>query len=76
LITLNDRKSLYLKIGKLHNKVAPLTADKAIDMLTPFKRFCHTITFDNGKEFAEHKLIAKKLNTGVFIAKPYHRVGK
>ena len=71
LLTLNERKSLYVKIGKLNNKEAPLTADKAIDMLTPFKNFCHTITFDNGKEFAEHKKIASELDSNVYFAHPY-----
>ena len=71
LITLNERKSLYVKIGKLNNREAPLTADKTIDMLTPFKSFCHTITFDNGKEFAEHKKIASELESDVYFAHPY-----
>lgn len=71
LITLNERKSLYVKIGKLNNREAPLTADKAIDMLTPFKSLCYTITFDNGKEFAEHKKIASELESDVFFAHPY-----
>ena len=70
MITLNDRKSLYLKIGKLHNKEASLTTKKAIDMLTPFKSLCYTITFDNGKEFAEHKKIVSELDSHVFFAHP------
>lgn len=34
--------------------------------------FIHTITADNGKEFAEHQKIANELNIGFFFAKPYH----
>lgn len=32
-------------------------------MLKPFKGLVHTITSDNGKEFAKHQEIAKALNT-------------
>ena len=32
----------------------------------------HTITFDNGKEFAGHQDISKSLNALCFFAKPYH----
>ncbi len=31
----------------------------------------HSITSDNGKEFAEHKKISKKLLADFFIAHPY-----
>ncbi|MGK0272344.1 MAG: IS30 family transposase, partial [Cocleimonas sp.] len=30
-----------------------------------------SITFDNGKEFADHETIAEVLNTEVYFAKPY-----
>ena len=40
-------------------------------MLTPFKSLCYTITFDNGKEFAEHKKIASELESDVYFAHPY-----
>jgi IS30 family transposase len=41
-------------------------------MLKPFKHLCHTITFDNGGEFAGHQQIAKYLCCKVYFAKPYH----
>ncbi len=33
--------------------------------------FIHTITADNGLEFAEHKLISKKLDTKFYCSRPY-----
>ena len=36
--------------------------ETVIRMLTPYKKWVHTITSDNGTEFAEHKMIAKKLD--------------
>ena len=32
----------------------------------------HTITADNGKEFADHSRVAKVLEAQFFFAKPYH----
>jgi IS30 family transposase len=32
----------------------------------------HTITSDNGKEFAKHESVAEKLNAGYYFARPYH----
>ncbi len=40
-------------------------------MLLPYKEFVHSITSDNGKEFAEHKKISEKLNSEFFFAHPY-----
>jgi IS30 family transposase len=34
--------------------------------------FIHTITSDNGKEFANHKEISEELNIDFFFAKPYY----
>jgi len=38
----------------------------------PYKPIIHTITGDNGKEFAEHKTIAKTLGIDFYFARPYH----
>ncbi len=40
-------------------------------MLTPYKDNVHTITFDNGGEFAEHEKIAKILDAKMYFAHPY-----
>lgn len=45
-------------------------------MLQPFEHHVLSITADNGTEFAEHKLIAKKLHTKVYFAHPYSSWGK
>jgi IS30 family transposase len=41
-------------------------------MLGPHKAQCHTVTFDNGKEFAGHEAIAVHLQAAVDFAHPYH----
>ena len=38
----------------------------------PYKHLVHTITADNGKEFAYHERIAEALDAKVYFARPYH----
>ncbi len=40
--------------------------------LKPLRVQVHTITYDNGKEFAEHWKTAQSLRAQVFFAAPYH----
>lgn len=40
-------------------------------LLEPIKDYVHTITSDNGKEFAYHKEVANRLDAGFYFAKPY-----
>ena len=42
-----------------------------IDLLQPVSDCSHTITADNGKEFAEHERIAHQLEIDFFFAHPY-----
>ena len=42
-----------------------------INALAPYREHTHTITNDNGKEFAEHIAIAEKLDCNVYFCHPY-----
>jgi len=72
LLTINDRVSSMVFIAKLNGKNAEELAKKTIDILFPYKNFINTITSDNGKEFAEHKIISTSMNVNFYFAKPYH----
>lgn len=72
ILTINDRASSYVWVQKLKGKDASELAAKAIEKLAPCIQWIHTITADNGKEFAEHQTIAEGLNIDFFFAKPYH----
>ncbi len=72
IVTIIDRVSGYLWMKKLSGKEASPLADMAIELLAPFKDVLHTLTVDNGKEFAKHDVIAQKLGIDVFFAHPYH----
>ena len=63
MLTLNDRASGYGIIRKLESKNADVLADKTIQALSKFAGYAHTITSDNGLEFAKHEKIAKTLHT-------------
>lgn len=72
LLTINERLTGYLWIRKLNGKNATELAEKALEALMPWKSWLHTITADNGKEFAEHERMARDLKILFFFARPYH----
>lgn len=72
ILSINDRATSFVWLGKLEVKEAKATADKTIELLLPIKELIHTITSDNGKEFAHHQHISQKLAIDLYFAKPYH----
>jgi transposase, IS30 family len=72
LLTLVERKTQLAKIIKLPRATAHATQRAAVRRLKPIGDFVHTITFDNGKEFAAHQDIAHALKAKIFFATPYH----
>jgi len=72
LLTLVERKTQLAKITKLPRATARATQKAAVRRLKPIGNFVHTITFDNGKEFAAHQDIAHALKAKIFFATPYH----
>lgn len=72
LVTIVDRKSKFTLIKKVASKRADDVTKATIEMLSPVKNLTHTITSDNGKEFAYHEQITKTLDTRFYFANPYH----
>lgn len=72
LVTLAERKSRYILAGQVAGRHAEGVTAKVSSLLRPHKHKCHTVTFDNGKEFAEHETIAAELKAGIYFAHPYH----
>jgi len=71
VVSLVERKSIYTLLGRVERKKADLVADTEIRLLSPLKDRVHTITKDNGLEFAGHQKVARKLKTDIFFAHPY-----
>ena len=71
LVTIVDKKTRFMFSKYVKNKSATLVTNAIIELLKPFKKVLHTITSDNGKEFAYHEKIAKKLAIKFYFADPY-----
>ena len=71
LVTLAERKSRFYLVKRVASKQATVVRDAIIEMLTPYIDQVHTITFDNGGEFAEHKAIEEALGAKAYFAHPY-----
>ena len=72
IATLDERKTKLRLAVPLPRKKAKAVKQGLIDVLKPLKRFVKTITYDNGKEFVQHELVAKALKCDSYFAAPYH----
>ena len=71
IVSLTERKSRLVLLRKVERRTADLVSEAVIDLLQPISEPLHTITADNGKEFAEHERISRELNTDFFFAHPF-----
>jgi len=72
ILTINDRASGMLKMKKIPSKQASVVTEAITTLLEDWKPYLHTITADNGKEFAGHQEVAESLSIDYFFAHPYH----
>jgi IS30 family transposase len=72
LVTLTERTSNYLLMKQVVDKSASYTCQAIVDSLRKSGLPVHTITSDNGTEFANYQQIAQPLNTEFYFAHPYH----
>lgn len=71
LVTLVERKSNLTLIAKVARKTADAVSEAIIRLLKPLAPWVHTLTADNGREFAQHQKIAKALNAKFYFAHPF-----
>lgn len=72
LVTMVERKSRYTLIGLAENKEAKEVTLRLLGALAGQREKVKTMTFDNGKEFALHELLAELLDAKAYFAHPYH----
>jgi len=72
IFSIVDRKSKYTKLALLPDKSSDAVTRACEQILTPISDKIETITFDNGKEFANHVEIVSALSAQSYFAKPYH----
>jgi len=71
IVSLVERKSGYAVLVKVKNKTADLVSNAIISRLKPLSKKVRTLTYDNGKEFAEHASIDQALGSISYFADPY-----
>ena len=69
--TLVERKTQYTVLAKSKTKQAPQVRQRIEQTLAPHRSRVHTITYDNGLEFAEHQKMAQTLSANIYFAHPY-----
>ena len=72
LVILVERRSRLSLIALAPNKTAKAVKAAILKVLQPLSAQVHTLTYDNGKEFAYHMEIAKVLKANGYFAHPYH----
>jgi len=55
IVTVVERKSSFILVRKLKGKNAEELAKQTIRLMVPYKELVHSITSDNGTEFANHE---------------------
>lgn len=72
LVTLAERKTRFSVIALAPDKRAESVKQALVQSLLPYQDQVHTLTCDNGKEFALHQEFANALQADCFFAHPYH----
>jgi len=70
-VTLVERKSRFTLLKQVARRTAAVVEDAILELLIPYQAVTHTITCDNGKEFANHQNISEKLQAQMYFAHPY-----
>lgn len=72
LVTLVERVSRFSLIALAPGKTAEAVKQAILKRMQPMADHVHTLTYDNGKEFAYHMEIAQALAAEGYFAHPYH----
>ncbi len=72
VVSLVDRASKYTCLQRVDRRTSAAVSAAMVDLLRPSAAPVHTVTADNGKEFAGHAGVAAELGAGFHFATPYH----
>jgi IS30 family transposase len=72
VLTLVERATGYVLIGKLRTRGSLETARKAIDLIRRHPGRFRTITSDNGTEFHAYKVVEQATGVKFYFATPHH----
>ena len=71
ILSLVERKSKLVRLQKVERNTAEVVAAASLSLLGAVGARVHTITSDNGREFASHERIAAGLSAKFYFAHPY-----
>ncbi len=72
IVTLVERKTGYVLIGKLRNRTQHETSQRIINLIRRHGFRFSTITADNGTEFHDYANVERKTGVKFYFAHPYH----
>ena len=72
LVTVAERRTRFSVMALSPDRTATSVSQALIGALRPYAAHVLTLTFDNGREFAQHLRICKKLGASGYFAHPYH----
>ena len=70
VVSLVDRASKYTLLRRVDRKTADAVGAAVTDMLGSLP--VHTVTVDNGREFADHARVSAAPGADFFLPRPYH----
>ena len=71
LVSLTERKSKLTLLRKVEHATAAAVGQAMTELLASVGAPVHTITSDNGREFAHHEAVAATLQADFYFAHPY-----
>jgi transposase, IS30 family len=71
IVTVVERKSGFAVLAKVENKTSEAVSQAIINRLKPYVARVTTLTYDNGREFADHARIDDELNSTAYFADPF-----
>lgn len=72
IVSMVDRRSKLTFLVKTTRRTSAEVTHALLSRLLSLKGFVHTLTADNGKEFARHQEVSEALGTKFYFATPYH----
>lgn len=72
IVSMVERQSKLTLLAKVERNTEEAVKQVMIKRLKPLADLVHTITSDNGREFAAHEAIAQALAAEFYFAHPYH----
>lgn len=72
VVTLHERKTGYVLIGKLKDRTTTSPNKRTISLIDKYPDAFKTITADNGTEFHQYRFIERTSDVRFYFATPHH----